>query len=259
VDGGDGEQPIGFSRRQSAYDFASNSTGFRVVLAAGIPPKNEYHDRAEDLYNHAVATPGNVTYLDQLTADATSPAPWVRFYAVNYLGLLGQDKTPTEGQKQQTIEVLNRALGDTEHAVKRDAAKSIVEIGRDAARGALPELVKLVEAQQENDFNWYAAMALAQLHNKEDAVKVVAVLLRTACQPKPPSPRSGTLDLRFWAAASLIDLVDNNGLAAHAELVQLSAHWPPSELIHPELAELLDSLLRRTAAEPSGPLPLSQR
>jgi hypothetical protein len=201
--------------------------------------KNEYYDRANALYEQIVASPKTLGPFEQLLVDTRSPDEWRRYYAIGYLGLLGSRNIVEPAQRKQIIEVLCKLLADEKSEHRRELVVAIRDMGSEAVIAALSDLLKLVEARKEHDFNWFAAEALGKIRSKPEAAKALAVLLRVACEPKSSPYPPGTPELRIEAASALLELIETNALPAREALLQLKAHLPS-----PKLAEKIEALLK---------------
>jgi HEAT repeat protein len=100
--------------------------------------KNEYYDRANDLYRQVLTSPNKTDLIDKLIADANSVDPWSRSYAVVFLGLLGKEKVLNDTQQARIIEILRKSVNDKEPSIIREAVNAIRDIGDKAVIMALP-------------------------------------------------------------------------------------------------------------------------
>ncbi len=104
--------------------------------------ENPYYDRMKKLADEAEANPNDKTALLKLEKYTTDNDYWNSYYAYGYLQILAIKNVG--GCQNDLIPYLDKALNNTDHAIRREAASGIAAIGAVAVDKTLPTLLKII-------------------------------------------------------------------------------------------------------------------
>lgn len=185
----------------------------------GTESSNPYYERMKKLGEQAEANPSDRTALNKLKEYATDSDYWNRVYAYGWLGDLAIKNV--SGCQAELIPLFGKLLENSDPALRRSGAETILGIGSAAVDKTLPSLLKVIQQGREDDVTWFSTQALGKLEKSEKARDILPDLLNAASRRPPAGTQDSAPQVRYYALNSIKQLATKNKLNVIPQLEKI--------------------------------------